>query len=379
MYALADVFILAELVIAISDMTLNQRFCDSNHLPKDPAIVNQNLPRRRLMPRPRPLVNLSSAVPLEQHQLTPRTPRTASGSRTSRLEQGFAKVQLSDVNEADFDDDDRGALQSAPLLASSSTARFSSHIPRSRPSPIDAKDGKKRKTISASHMLSSLPLAVGIFIAGILLILIVLSLTRPEDLHRYIGTKPPNADLPSNAIPSSGMSSAKPDTGHETEGLHLISYDNYTTFPLQPIDYLRECAKMHQGYMKHGDYWDISFMGAMDVHHADDPAICSRTITYMLDGIVGLTADLALMAQAAALAREVCKVLVISSVVLTSKSEIGHFSSTTLIGIEESSYELKILPFTTVYTGIQMDRPLRRCKQTTTWSSAGLQTTSIKW
>jgi len=298
------------------------------------------------MSRPRPLVNLSSAIPLEQHQLTPRTPRTASGSRTSRLEQGFAKVQLSDVNEADFDDDDRGALQSAPLLASSSTARFSSH--RSRPSLIDAKDGNKRKTINASHMLSKAPLAVGVFVAGILLILIVLSLTRPEDLHRYIGTKPPNANLPSNAMPSSGTSSTKPDTSHQTEGLHLISYVNYTTFPLPPLDYLRECAKMHQGYMKHGDYWDISFMGAMDVHHADDPAICSRTITYMLDGIVGLTADLALMAQAAALAREVCKGLVTSSVVITSKSEIGHSSSTTLIGIEESSYELKILPFMTV-------------------------------
>lgn len=54
----------------------------------------------------------------------------------------------------------------------------------------------------------------------------------------------------------------------------------------------------------------------MDVSHHDDvtdyhlpegetTTACSKTITYQLDGTVGLTADLALMAQAAALAREV--------------------------------------------------------------------------
>ncbi|RXW22678.1 hypothetical protein EST38_g3189 [Candolleomyces aberdarensis] len=44
----------------------------------------------------------------------------------------------------------------------------------------------------------------------------------------------------------------------------------------------------------------------MDVDHFDGPNdnICNSTITYMLDGNVGLAADLALMAQAAALARE---------------------------------------------------------------------------
>lgn len=316
------------------------------------------------MSRLRPLVNLSSAVPLEHHQLTPRTPRTASGSRTSRLEQGFAKIQLSDVNEADFDDDDRGALQTAPLLASSSTEQFALHIPRSRSSPNNTKDGKKKKSLNTSEMLSRLPLVLGVFIAGVLLILVVLSLTQPEVLHKFIGMKPPEPIPPSNLIPSSGMSS----TAHKAENLHLISYDNYTTFPLQSIDYLRECAKIHQGYMKHADYWDISSMGAMDVHHTDDPAICSKTITYMLDGTVGLTADLALMAQAAALAREVCEILAllyIEITVATSKSKTGHFSSTTLIGIEEGSYELNNLPFTMADTRIQMDRPLRRCKQLT--------------
>jgi len=46
-------------------------------------------------------------------------------------------------------------------------------------------------------------------------------------------------------------------------------------------------------------------MGALDVKHHTDKSICSSTITYMLDGTVGLSADLALLSQAAALAREV--------------------------------------------------------------------------
>jgi hypothetical protein len=68
--------------------------------------------------------------------------------------------------------------------------------------------------------------------------------------------------------------------------------------------------------MSHGKYWEPHEMGVMDVVHHDDKhdyklpegqrtAVCSSTITYMLDGQVGLLADLALMAQAAALAREV--------------------------------------------------------------------------
>ena len=67
--------------------------------------------------------------------------------------------------------------------------------------------------------------------------------------------------------------------------------------------------------MAHGEYWQ-SLHGEMDVEHHDDNTdyhlpegertkVCSKTITYMLDGHVGLAADLALMAQAAAMAREV--------------------------------------------------------------------------
>ena len=83
-------------------------------------------------------------------------------------------------------------------------------------------------------------------------------------------------------------------------------------------------------------------MGAMEfwsgeedvVHHDEvDPGpypapeglptrICSKTITYMLDGHVGLLADLALMAQAAALAQEV------SSLVLSSTFPLIYLNCT---------------------------------------------------
>ena len=69
--------------------------------------------------------------------------------------------------------------------------------------------------------------------------------------------------------------------------------------------YLLDNVRKHE--VEHGDYWDIGFMEEMDIAHHEQLAtegnsmICSSTLTYMLDGTVGLTADLALMAQAAAL------------------------------------------------------------------------------
>ena len=68
--------------------------------------------------------------------------------------------------------------------------------------------------------------------------------------------------------------------------------------------------------MHHGSYWALPPHDSMDVKHHDDVTnyhlpegertkVCTKTITYQLDGNVGLAADLALMAQAAALAREV--------------------------------------------------------------------------
>jgi len=251
------------------------------------------------MPRPRPLTNVATAVPYPVEQLTPRTPHNVNnGSRTSRTEQGFAKLQLSDANDDEYDE--QNTLQSAPLLASSSTARFSIHSSRGRPdfTTKNAVQSMLHPTQILSIAVSRLPLAFGIFMGGVLLILIVLSITRPEALHKYIGAKAPQSS-------TSTASQPHPSPGQPESNPNVLSYENYTTFPLHTQEYLVECAKQHQGYMVHGDYWDISPMGALDVKHIADKSICSSTITYMLDGTVGLSADLALMSQTAALAREV--------------------------------------------------------------------------
>jgi len=96
---------------------------------------------------------------------------------------------------------------------------------------------------------------------------------------------------------------------------------------LDPLEYERECHKLIGAFMPSMKFWS----GDKDVVHHDDvdpgkyPAleglpiqICNKTITYMLDGHVGLLADLALMAQASGLAREVnCLALLTPSSMLT--------------------------------------------------------------
>ncbi|KAF9486409.1 hypothetical protein BDN70DRAFT_869942 [Pholiota conissans] len=288
------------------------------------------------MPRPRPLTNVATAVPHghpfgTDQQLTPRTPH--SGSRTSRLEQGFSKLPLAeDANDLDYDEHD--ALQSAPLLASSSTARFSVHTVRSdRRDPPSAKsDGRGtflHPTQFLSRALAQLPLAFGIFMAGVLLILIVLSLTRPEALHKYIGAKaPPTSSIaPPTSIPTSSISSSH--AGHSQSNIHVLSYENYTKFPLSGHEYRAECAKLHGGYMTHGDYWDADPMGSFDVPHREDESICRSSITYMLDGTVGLSADLAIMAQAAALARERNRTFFINDSHWNRGKWLDHFDDVT--------------------------------------------------
>jgi hypothetical protein len=241
--------------------------------------------RITLMSRPRPLVNLSSAVPTE-HQLTPRTPRTASGSRTSQLEEGLANVRLTEVAEGS-QDDDPSALQSAPLLPSSSTARFSARERRSSASP---KDSKNQFSRSLSVAASVAPLAVGISLGGLLLFMLVLSLTSPGSLHRYLGLK----------------STSPAPSGHHNSA----NTNKSLILPLHPIEYLKVCGKMHGGFVHHGDYWDIDHDMGPDMHRVvNESTVCSKTITYMLDGTVGLAADLGLLAQAAALAREVNQIL----------------------------------------------------------------------
>lgn len=296
------------------------------------------------MPRPRPLTNVAQAPGHydPDQQLTPRTPH--SGSRTSRAEQGFAKLQIvEEANDAEGDGGD--TLQFAPLLASSSSARFSRRNTQQPPTRTKSKI-IDRSTVILSAAISRLPLVAGIFTAGILLLLTVLSFTRREALHKYVGAKAPN--ITSTSGSKAGPSTSLPRPLQQEHGAHLLSYENYTAFPLFPLEYLSECKKLNTGYIRHGDYWDISFMGVIDTAHHDPSAtggktrVCSSSITYMLDGTVGLTADLALMAQAAALAREVgsqsSKFLPSKNYIKNNNSKIEHFLLTTPIGIAESMH-----------------------------------------
>src|SRR5258708_27183020 len=167
------------------------------------------------MPRPQPLVNLSSsAVPTEHRQLTPRTPRTASRPRTSQLEEGFTKVRLTEATEEDLDDNP-STLQSAPLLASSSTARFSARERRS-----SAKNSRNQlsRSLWAAAVVS--PLAGGALIGGLLLFMLVVSLTRPGSLRRYLGLE---------------------SVQHISDDVHQSSNQS-TILPLHPIEYLKVCG-----------------------------------------------------------------------------------------------------------------------------------------
>jgi hypothetical protein len=136
--------------------------------------------------------------------------------------------------------------------------------------------------------------------------MIILSYERPDVLLSVVGAG--NAASPISSAPLQ-------DDAHSTDTEHIISYENYTHFPLDPMEYLAECHKLMGEVIGPMEYWS----GEKDViHHEVNPGkdpvaeglpiqICSKTITYMLDGHVGLLADLALMAQAAGLARKVTR------------------------------------------------------------------------
>ena len=84
----------------------------------------------------------------------------------------------------------------------------------------------------------------------------------------------------------------------ENSNITLISYENYTTFPLAPGQYRAECRKAREG-MRHMAYWADMMM---DVPHSPDSGVCRSTVTYMLGSGFGLMGELALLAQVAALA-----------------------------------------------------------------------------
>ena len=205
-----------------------------------------------------PLRAVSSARP-DLDGLTPRTPRSRSGR--------FDEVDLrapTDTSEPDTDGD--GLSDSEPLLRND-----------------DSTEEPPDSSLQPPAFLTDRARFSFIALTVILILLFILDVVyreseRAEDVYDH-----------------------KLHGGHSS--LTLISYENYTKFPLTPKQYRAECRKMHHGEMRHMAYWTDLMV---DVPHSSSAlGICKSTITYMLGSEVGLMGDLALLAQVAALAESV--------------------------------------------------------------------------
>ncbi|TFK86923.1 hypothetical protein K466DRAFT_586796 [Polyporus arcularius HHB13444] len=247
----------------------------------------------------------------EGYALTPRTPH----SRAGRAEEGFTELELETYQ--DDEGKDYRNEQAQPLLSGGYRSRGDEQDVRTRDS--DARLVKSWAQSALSHA----PLISGTILAMTLFALIVVSVTRPGTLEAALLSSDTVAEVLEKVTSASdpAVSSHAPapvpsqsTTLDDMPARTHISYENYTHFPLTGNEYRDECYKMTK-FMHHGDYWDEPHMGPGDVQHHDDSTdyhlpegmptkVCTSTITYMLDGHVGLTADLALMAQAAAFARE---------------------------------------------------------------------------
>ena len=288
------------------------------------------------MPRPQPLQNLTSDQAYTSNYdfqaLTPRTPHSRAG-RAEEAREGYTGAEyelevIPGLGDRAYDNP-YGDLQQEPLLASSASASF----PHRRRTFEDSERERKWKRIelSWSLILSRLPLALWGSTALALLFMIVLSISKPESLRKAVGASKPlesslekdpgiNAPEPTNDV-TVAMS---PADSTPTKTAKVISYASYTSFPLEPSQYFVECGNYAASLDRIvGGYWYVPEEGSADVKHKDESVeyqktkththlpemeekrICSSSITYMLDGYVGLVADLALMSQTAALARKV--------------------------------------------------------------------------
>jgi hypothetical protein len=197
--------------------------------------------------------------------------------------------------------------QQEPLLAASSSAGFPSSGYRARGDDVvDVQKKSRGPLVVIQRLVSHCGLVFGSALALVLFLMVILSYKHPDYLRSasgIAGSSPSPSPIP---IP-------KQDDNTLLHPENIISYENYTHFPLDPLEYKHECYKLVGEFMPPMRFWS----GEEDVvHHEVDPGkypapeglptqICNKTITYMLDGYVGLLADLALMAQAAGLAREV--------------------------------------------------------------------------
>ncbi|KAI0654459.1 hypothetical protein C8Q70DRAFT_1027189 [Cubamyces menziesii] len=272
--------------------------------------------------------------------LTPRTPH----SRAGRAEEGFTEVELEN-----FDDDEakeyrtQRQQQSQPLLSPNS--RGPGYRSRGDDHELRGKEGFFRP----ASIWGKLPLLGGSLLAVVILGLFAVSIQRPGTLEKILLQSPEEFSDPSepyipandhtarpiytNApLPSPSIVETRPPSSL------LISYENYSSFPLTGDEYRHECAKIMGGFMHHGEFWEESHMGSPDVIHHDDATnyhlpegertrVCSSTITYLLDGHVGLLADLGLMAQAAAFARERNRTFFVDDTHWTRGKWTDHFQS----------------------------------------------------
>lgn len=253
------------------------------------------------MPPPRLQTFPTASARVPPGQLTPRTPH----SRAGRVEEAFTELEMDQFGDSDSREYTL-QQQSEPLLTSSASTNFppSGYRARGDDDRYTRTEGRNHRNIS-QWLVANSGLILGSGLAVVLFLLIVLSYKRPDALLSAVGVVE-NAVSPTATAP-------KQDAIHPSDPEHIISYENYTHFPLDPMEYKEECHKLMGEVIGPMEYWS----GQKDViHHEVNPGkypvaeglptqTCSKTITYMLDGHVGLLADLALMAQAAGLAREV--------------------------------------------------------------------------
>ncbi|KAH8998774.1 hypothetical protein EDB86DRAFT_2802716 [Lactarius hatsudake] len=269
-------------------------------------------------PRLQNLPITSARVP--PGQLTPRTPH----SRAGRAEEAFTEHEMDQFGDGDYREYTQ--QQSEPLLTSSASATFppSGYRSRGDDDRDTGTEGRNRRDISRWLVVNS-GLILGSGLAVVLFLMIILSYKHPDVLLSAIGVVE-SAASPTAAAP-------KQDDTHPLDTEHIISYENYTRFPLDPIEYKAECHKLMGEVVGPTEFWS----GQKDViHHEANQGkypvaeglptqTCSKTITYMLDGHVGLLADLALMAQAAGLARQVGRTFFVDDTYWNRGKWTDHF------------------------------------------------------
>src|SRR5713101_1227101 len=205
------------------------------------------------MPPPR-LSNIPSATArLQSDPLTPRTPHSRSG----RAEEAFTEIELEQYGDGDYREYTQ--QQQEPLLASSSTAGFPSAGYRARgDGDLDDVQRKGRgPLVVMQRFVSRCGLVLGSALALVLFLAIVLSYKHPDYLLSASGI----AGSSPSPIPT-----PKQDDNTLLHPENIISYENYSHFPLDPLEYKHECDKLMGGFMPPMKFWS----GEKDVVHHDE-------------------------------------------------------------------------------------------------------------